>query len=172
MPQTHDGGDEEELHGTLETLVLSEVPTSISSHGVIELLQQYTADICPVDRFFVDSAGFPLPAKDPTYVVGRLKGYAGKLKDPKTSKQLAVFIQTVLERAIIDNQQRLFDRATNQCHCCRARDWERRRANPAMHLTAGHLPSIPRLVASLLTWVDVCAHHPASLSDGFQEAVV
>ncbi|KAJ9645931.1 hypothetical protein H2199_002974 [Coniosporium tulheliwenetii] len=72
---------------------------------VVGFLQQYTAEICPVDKFFTDSAAFPLPATDPTYVVGRLKGYASKLSDPRTVKQLAVFIQTVSERAAVDDQQ-------------------------------------------------------------------
>ncbi|EON64562.1 hypothetical protein W97_03795 [Coniosporium apollinis CBS 100218] len=72
---------------------------------VVGFLQQYTADICPVDKFFTDSAAFPLPATDPTYVVGRLKGYASKLSDPRMVKQLAVFIQTVSERAAVDDQQ-------------------------------------------------------------------
>lgn len=72
---------------------------------VISLMQQYTVDICPIDRFFVDSSVFPLPATDPSYVVGRLKNYAFKLDDSRTRKQLAVFLQTVSERAAIDNEQ-------------------------------------------------------------------
>ena len=74
-------------------------------HAVIELLQQYTTDICPIDRFFTDSAAFPLPDDDPTYVVGRLKGYAARLFEATTLKQLAIFIQTISERAAFDNQQ-------------------------------------------------------------------
>jgi hypothetical protein len=73
--------------------------------AVVESLQQYTTDICSVDRFFTDSAAFPLPAKDPTYVVGRLKSYTAKLSEPKTVKQLSVFIQNVSERAAGDDQQ-------------------------------------------------------------------
>lgn len=73
--------------------------------AVVESLQQYTADICSIDKFFTDSAAFPLPAKDPTYVVGRLKGYMVKLSDPKTVKQLSAFIQNMSERAISDDQQ-------------------------------------------------------------------
>ncbi|KAK4998299.1 hypothetical protein LTR66_002445 [Elasticomyces elasticus] len=72
---------------------------------VVELLQQYTTDIVPIDRFFTDSAAFPLPATDPTYVVGRLKGYGLKLDDARTRKQLVVFVQTVSERAALDHQQ-------------------------------------------------------------------
>lgn len=72
---------------------------------VIEFLQQHTSDFCPVDRFFVDSAGFPLPATDPTYIVGRLRNYGLRLHDPRTPKQLAVFLQSVCERAAIDGQQ-------------------------------------------------------------------
>ncbi|KAK5159704.1 hypothetical protein LTR04_004825 [Oleoguttula sp. CCFEE 6159] len=72
---------------------------------IVEFLQQHTSDICPVDRFFTDSAAFPLPATDPTYVVGRLKAYGLKLYDARTRKQLAVFIQSVSERASVDGQQ-------------------------------------------------------------------
>ena len=72
---------------------------------VVEFLQQYTTEICPIDKFFVDSAAFPLPDKDPTYVVGRLKGYGLRSSDLRAQKQLAVFMQTVSERAAIDGQQ-------------------------------------------------------------------
>lgn len=72
---------------------------------VIEFLQQHTSDFCPVDRFFIDSAGFPLPATDPTYIVGRLRNYALRLHDSRTPKQLAVFLQSVCERAAVDGQQ-------------------------------------------------------------------
>ncbi|KAI9741200.1 MAG: hypothetical protein M1834_002913 [Cirrosporium novae-zelandiae] len=74
-------------------------------HQVVELLQEHTSDICPVDNFFTDSSAFPLPAKDPTYVVGRLRSYGLRLSDPRTPKQLVVFIQTTSERAAADNRQ-------------------------------------------------------------------
>ncbi|KAK6408016.1 hypothetical protein LTR95_018472, partial [Oleoguttula sp. CCFEE 5521] len=73
--------------------------------GVVSMLQQYTTDICPVDRFFTDSSAFPLPANDPEYVVGRLRAYVPKLGDAKMRKQLAVFVHTVSERAAVDGQQ-------------------------------------------------------------------
>ena len=72
---------------------------------VVQLLQQHTADVCPIDRFFTDSTAFPLPSTDPTYVVGRLKSYGLRLQDPRIPKQLSVFFQTVSERAAMDNQQ-------------------------------------------------------------------
>lgn len=72
---------------------------------IVEFLQQYTNDICPIDTFFTDSAAFPLPTSDPTYVVGRLKGYTFGLSDGGTQKKLAVFLQSVCERAVADNQQ-------------------------------------------------------------------
>ncbi|KAL8971683.1 MAG: hypothetical protein Q9183_000938 [Haloplaca sp. 2 TL-2023] len=72
---------------------------------VVELLQQHATSICPIDRFFTDSSSFPLPAADPTYVVGQLKSYGLRLQDHRTPKQLAVFIQSVSERAAIDGQQ-------------------------------------------------------------------
>ncbi|KAL6711330.1 hypothetical protein ACN47E_005861 [Coniothyrium glycines] len=71
---------------------------------IVQFLKQYTNDICPVMSFFTDSVGFPLPAGDPTYVVGRLCGYASKARDSGTSKQLSVFMQTVVQQAAIDNQ--------------------------------------------------------------------
>ncbi|KAF2497761.1 hypothetical protein BU16DRAFT_506375 [Lophium mytilinum] len=72
---------------------------------VVQFLQQYTSHICLVDRFFTDSVAFPLPTTDPTYVVGRLGSYSLKLADTRTTKQLSTFIQTVSERAAVDNQQ-------------------------------------------------------------------
>jgi hypothetical protein len=72
---------------------------------VIQFLKQYTGDICPVIPFFTDSLAFPLPSTDPTYVVGRLCGYAPKAMEPGTAKQLSVFIQTVAQQAAADNQQ-------------------------------------------------------------------
>lgn len=74
-------------------------------HRVIEFLQQYTSTICPIDRFFTDNSAFPLPATDPTYVVGQLKSYALRLQDARTPKQLVVFLQSVSERAAMDGQQ-------------------------------------------------------------------
>ena len=74
-------------------------------HRVIEFLQQHTATICPIDRFFTDNSAFPLPATDPTYVIGQLKSYGLRLQDDKTPKQLVVFLQSVSERAAIDGQQ-------------------------------------------------------------------
>jgi hypothetical protein len=72
---------------------------------IVQFLKQYTSDICPVLPFFTDSVAFPLPAGDPTYVVARLCGYAPKLSDSGTAKQLSVFIQTVAQQAAADNQQ-------------------------------------------------------------------
>lgn len=72
---------------------------------IVQFLKQYTSEICPVLPFFTDSIGFPLPSTDPTYVVGRLCGYAPKAQDPGTAKQLSVFIQTVSQQAAVDNQQ-------------------------------------------------------------------
>lgn len=74
-------------------------------HRIIEFLQQHTSEICPIDRFFTDSATFPLPTTDPTYVTGRLKNYGLRLQDSRTPKQLAVFLQSVSERAAVDGQQ-------------------------------------------------------------------
>ncbi|KAL8689361.1 MAG: hypothetical protein Q9218_004953 [Villophora microphyllina] len=74
-------------------------------HRVIELLQQHTSSLCPIDRFFTDSSSFPLPATDPSYVVGQLKNYGLRLGDHRTAKQLVVFMQSVSERAAVDGQQ-------------------------------------------------------------------
>ncbi|KAI9684912.1 MAG: hypothetical protein M1822_005561 [Bathelium mastoideum] len=74
---------------------------------VVSLLQQYTSEIAPVDRFFTDSAAFPLPNEDPTYVTGRLRSYSLRLRtaDSRILKQLATFILTTSERAAVDGQQ-------------------------------------------------------------------
>ncbi|KAL8736410.1 MAG: hypothetical protein Q9166_000202 [cf. Caloplaca sp. 2 TL-2023] len=74
-------------------------------HQIVELLQQHISTICPVDRFFTDSSSFPLPANDPSYVVGQLKNYGLRLHNHRTPKQLAIFIQSVSERAAVDGQQ-------------------------------------------------------------------
>lgn len=74
-------------------------------HRVIEFLQQYTSEICPVDRFFIDAVAFPLPTTDPTYVVGRIKSFGLRLGDPRTPKQLSVYLQSVFERTAADGQQ-------------------------------------------------------------------
>jgi hypothetical protein len=73
--------------------------------SIISLMQQHTSEICPIDPFFVDSAVFPLPLDDPTYVKAKLKSYESKLGDSRARKQLAVFVQTVSERAASENQQ-------------------------------------------------------------------
>ncbi|MCJ1290910.1 hypothetical protein MMC34_002452 [Xylographa carneopallida] len=75
-------------------------------HTIVESLQQHFTDICPIDQFFTGPGSFPLPAKDPTYVVGRLRNYALRLRNPKTAKQLSSFIQPIFETAAIDSQQR------------------------------------------------------------------
>jgi hypothetical protein len=72
---------------------------------IVQFLKQYTGDICPVLPFFTDSVAFPLPSTDPTYVVGRLCGYAPKAREPGAAKQLSFFIQTVAQQAAADNQQ-------------------------------------------------------------------
>ena len=74
-------------------------------HRVVGLLQEHTSSIYPVDRFFTDSAAFPLPVYDPNYVVGQLKNYGLRLSDSRTPKQLAVFLQSVSERATADGLQ-------------------------------------------------------------------
>lgn len=72
---------------------------------VIEYLQQYTAEVVPIDKFFTDTGAFPLPATDPMYVVGRLKSYRSSLSDERSQKKLTIFLQIVCERAAADNQQ-------------------------------------------------------------------
>jgi hypothetical protein len=78
--------------------------------AVVQFLNQYTSDICPVNPFFTDSAEFPLPAADPTYVTGRLCGYAPKLRNPGVTKQLSTFVQTVAQQAAKDNHGDYLDR--------------------------------------------------------------
>lgn len=72
---------------------------------VVSSMQQYTTDICQIDRFFTDSSAFPLPATDPMYVVGRLRAYTPKLAESRKRKELSVLIQSVNERAAVDGQQ-------------------------------------------------------------------
>ena len=73
---------------------------------VVAFLQQYSIEgVYTVDRFFLDSSAFPLPADDPTYVVGRLRKHVPKLAEAKTRKQLATFLHNISERAAFDQQQ-------------------------------------------------------------------
>ncbi|KAI5293933.1 hypothetical protein KEM52_004985, partial [Ascosphaera acerosa] len=76
--------------------------------SVIGLLQQHVQHICPLDSFFTNPKTFPLPTADPTYLVARILSYELRLDDPKTGKQLVTFIQSVLERVILDGQQDYF----------------------------------------------------------------
>lgn len=73
--------------------------------AVVGFLQQYTSHIQPIDRFFTDAKNFPLPVHDPTYVVSRLKSYGLKLKESNGRKQLVSFLQSIVERAVIDGDQ-------------------------------------------------------------------
>lgn len=72
---------------------------------VIQALHRNTSAICPVDRFFTDSSEFPLPAADPTYVVGQLQNYGLRLREPRIPKQLAAFLQSLFERAVMSGQE-------------------------------------------------------------------
>lgn len=98
---------------TMKRNFLEIQPASVSKgayvefvHAVIELLQQHTATILPVDKFFTDSAAFPLPIADPQYIVGRLRSYTSGngLVDDRSQKKLIMFLQTISDRAAADNQ--------------------------------------------------------------------
>ena len=90
-------------------------------HQIVQFLQQYTLEICPIDRFFTDSTGFPLPARDPTYVIGRLRNYGLRLQDSRTPKQLVTFVQATSERAAVDGQQQYL---TNQLGIAMSNQYE------------------------------------------------
>ncbi|KAL5003553.1 Mus7/MMS22 family-domain-containing protein [Aspergillus recurvatus] len=72
---------------------------------IVGFLQQHTRDICPIDPFFTDTATFPLPSRDPLYIVARLRSYEPKLSSAKVAKTLVIFIQSVSERAALDGEQ-------------------------------------------------------------------
>ena len=74
-------------------------------HQVVQFLQQYGQDICPVDAYFTDSIAFPLPGNDPAYVVGQLGNYACKISEPGVTKQLSMFVLSIAEQAAADGQQ-------------------------------------------------------------------
>jgi vacuolar-type H+-ATPase subunit H len=75
---------------------------------IVGFLQQHTRDICPIDPFFTDTATFPLPSKDPLYIVARLRSYEPKLSSARVAKTLVIFIQSVSERAALDSEQTYF----------------------------------------------------------------
>ena len=69
------------------------------AQDVVGLLQHYTAEICPVDRFFLDHRTFPLPDSDPDYVRGKLGNYGLRLRDSGTPKTLSSFLRGICYRA-------------------------------------------------------------------------
>jgi hypothetical protein len=71
---------------------------------LIGFLHQYTVGICQVDRFFTQSSEFPLPEQDPEYVVGKLRGYGTRLKEQGTVHTVAHFLESLCERAVLDDQ--------------------------------------------------------------------
>ncbi|KAK6359290.1 hypothetical protein TWF696_000452 [Orbilia brochopaga] len=75
---------------------------------VVELLQQYSTDICPIDKFFVDSVTFPLPVNDPIYVASKLKGYALKLGKSGGFTSFVQFFQNTCGRVAVEGQQSYF----------------------------------------------------------------
>lgn len=75
---------------------------------VIQLLQEHTSDICKVDGFFLDAVNIPLPADDPEYLGSKLKSLAMQLHHNGSPQQLAAFIQSLCERAIIEGKQVYF----------------------------------------------------------------
>lgn len=83
----------------------------------VQFLQQHTADLCPVSDFFTNSTAFPLPAADPTYVVGRLCGYASKLGNKGVPIQLSVFMQTVVQQAATGGHQTYLVRQLQDALC-------------------------------------------------------
>lgn len=74
-------------------------------HQIIQLLQEHTSDIRPIDPFFTDPALFPLPSTDPRYIVAKLKRYEPKLSSKKEVQTLTMFVQSIVERAIVERQQ-------------------------------------------------------------------
>ncbi|OJD17919.1 hypothetical protein AJ78_02024 [Emergomyces pasteurianus Ep9510] len=106
--------------GLIETLMsamkskyseLGSIDSSVHSsyvdfvHQVVSFLQQHSQRICPIDPFFTNPSTFPLPADDPNYIVGKLKGYAVRLTSSKVANELFTFLQHVSERAAVDGQQ-------------------------------------------------------------------
>ncbi|EEH23050.2 hypothetical protein PABG_05261 [Paracoccidioides brasiliensis Pb03] len=74
-------------------------------HRIVGFLQQHSQKICPIDPFFTNPSTFPLPADDPNYIVGKLKGYAVRLTSSKVANELFTFLHHVSERAAVDGQQ-------------------------------------------------------------------
>lgn len=124
---------------------------------VVGFLQQYANDICKVDPFFLDSSAFPLPVNDPTYVVGKLKGYAPKLFEEKIRKQLVVFVYSVAERAVVDGQQ---DYLVLQLVTATEERLERgERERPSLRevlMTAIFPPYIESALSTASSWILAC----------------
>ena len=80
----------------------------IFTQKIVQLLQEHTSDICKVDSFFLDAVNFPLPADDPEYLVSKLKCLALQLHQNRGWQQLSAFIQSICERAVIEENQSHF----------------------------------------------------------------
>ena len=101
-------------------------------HRIIEFLQQHTSSICPIDRFFTDSVTFPVPATDPSYVVAQLRNYGLRLEETRAPKELAIFLQSVSERAAIDGQQHYL---VGQLHAAMSNNFENGFSMPSLRGT-------------------------------------
>ncbi|EWC47643.1 hypothetical protein DRE_03263 [Drechslerella stenobrocha 248] len=99
-----------EIHSHSKTTTTGVVASSYVNfcQQIVEQLQQYTTDICPIDKFFVDSVTFPLPANDPIYVTSKLKGYALKLGKSGGFTSFIQFFQNTCGRVAAEGQQGYF----------------------------------------------------------------
>ncbi|KAJ5173365.1 hypothetical protein N7492_005958 [Penicillium capsulatum] len=102
-------------------------------HQIITFLQQLTSDIRPIDPFFTDPALFPLPSSDPRYIVAKLKRYEPKLSSKKEVQTLTMFVQSIVERAIVECQQ---SHLVDQLHTAMKDTYEAGRLdNPTLRAT-------------------------------------
>ena len=75
-------------------------------HKIISFLQQHTTVFCSIDSFFTNGKEFPLPSKDPAYIISRFRSYEARVHNSSTLKQLATFLQSVTERAVEDGREK------------------------------------------------------------------
>ncbi|KAK6345649.1 hypothetical protein TWF718_007559 [Orbilia javanica] len=105
---TNKGPDVAILQQKLDDSIASNYVTFCQQ--VIEYLQQYTVEICAIDKFFVDSVVFPLPKNDPTYVTSKLKGYFLRMKTERKGwiVQFLQFWNNTMGRVAAEKQQEYF----------------------------------------------------------------
>ena len=94
---------------------MSQGHTSISCTKSLSFCSSTQSSSVPLTNFSPIQTVFPLPVHDPNYVVGRLKNYGLKISEPRTHKQLIIFLHSIFETAAVEST--LEDDKSDQLAC-------------------------------------------------------